>query len=177
MKTMKGVNGVKPRDLALGALLTALALIIPLVFSFLRVVIPPFSATLASHVPSMIGMFISPAVAALIGIGSTIGFLIALGPVIAARAFIHVIFGVLGAYLYKGGMAPWLVLAAVLVPHALGEALVVVPFGFDLYKAGVVVGVGTALHHIADSIITLVILAILRSMNFELAAGKTRSAS
>ena len=39
------------REVVYGALLTALALLIPLAFGgFLSVMIPPFSATIASHV-------------------------------------------------------------------------------------------------------------------------------
>lgn len=160
---------MKPRDLALAILLTALALIIPLVFSFLRVNIPPFTATLASHVPSMLAIFISPAVAVLVGVGSALGFLIATGPVIAARAFIHVIWGYVGAVMLRRGANPWFTLfVPVMLIHAIGEALVVVPFGYDLYKAGVVVGVGTALHNTVDAAITMVVVALLRAMNLEL---------
>lgn len=156
---------LKPRDLALAILLTALALVIPLVFTFLRVTIPPFTATLASHVPSMLAMFINPAVAVLVGLGSTMGFLIATGPVVAARAFIHVLFGYAGAKAWQRGASPWMVMLVALPIHAIGEALVVVPFGYDLYKAGVVVGLGAALHHMVDAIITLIIVKLLQSSN------------
>ncbi len=149
------------REMALGAILGALAVVIPLAFGFLRVVIPPFTSTLTSHVPVMLGIFGGPVVALAAGLGSTLGFLIALGPVVAARAFIHVIFGVFGAWLYQRGVKPWLVLLAILPVHALGEALVVLPFGYDLAKAGLVVGVGTALHHLVDMGITLLVLAVL----------------
>ena len=47
--------------LTTAALLTALAILIPQVMP--KIVIPPASFTLASHVPIMIGMLISPAVA------------------------------------------------------------------------------------------------------------------
>lgn len=152
---------VGSREMTLGALLGSLAVIIPLAFGFLRVVIPPFTATLASHVPVMLGIFSGPVVALAAGLGSTIGFLIALGPVVAARAFIHVIWGVLGAWLYQRGMKPWLVLLAMLPVHALGEVLVVLPFGYTLAAAGLVVGVGTALHHLVDMTITLAVFAVL----------------
>lgn len=152
---------VRPREMATGALLGALAVVIPLAFGFLRVVIPPFTATLASHVPVMLGVFGGPFVALAAGLGSTLGFFIALGPVVAARAFVHVIWGVLGAWLYERGLRPWLVLLAVLPVHALGEALVVLPFGYNLATAGLVVGVGTALHHLVDMTITLIVLAVL----------------
>ncbi|MCL6451566.1 MAG: hypothetical protein K6T75_09770 [Acetobacteraceae bacterium] len=161
---------MKVRDVVYGAVLTALAILIPIYFGFLRVYIPPFSATMASHVPCMLAMFVSPVVAAVVGLGSTIGFLVSsLPPVIAARAFIHVIFGVVGAYLYRAGMRPVGVLSAALPIHALGESLVVVPFGFRFFVPGepwykwpaLFVGVGTIPHHIVDSLITMAILALL----------------
>lgn len=161
---------IKTRELVIGALLTAMALVIPLVFrGTLQVYIPPFSATLASHVPSLLAMFISPWVAAMVGLGSTFGFLVTLGPVIAARASIHVLFAVTGAYLFRAGMRPWAVMLAVLPIHALGEALIVIPFGFDLYKAGVVVGIGSALHHLADSVITLGLMGALAAVGVKYA--------
>ena len=153
---------MKPREMVMSALLTALALLIPLAFrGWLQVYTPPFSATIASHVPSMLAMFMGPLPAALVGLGSTLGFAITLGPVIAARAFIHVIWGVGGAYLYRAGLRPWAVIAAIIPIHALGEALVVLPFGFSLYQAFVVVGIGTALHHAADGAIALSLLGAL----------------
>lgn len=56
------------KELLYGALLTGLALLIPLAFQgWLQVTIPPFSATLASHLPTMLAMTISPWTAALVG--------------------------------------------------------------------------------------------------------------
>jgi len=160
---------MKPRDLALAILLTAVAIIIPTVFTFLRVSIPPFTATLASHVPSMLAVFISPAVAVRGGPGATLGFLIATGPVIAARAFIHVIWGYVGAVMIRNGANPWFTLfVPVMLIHAIGEALIVVPFGYNLYDAGVVVGVGTAIHNTVDVLITMAVVALLRGMGIEL---------
>ncbi|MFZ5945476.1 MAG: ECF transporter S component [Bacillota bacterium] len=153
---------MKARELVLGALLTALALLIPLAFGgFLGVTIPPFSATLASHVPVMLAMMVSPFAAFVVGAGSAFGFLIKLGPVIAARAAMHAIFPVIGAYLIKRGYSFKMVLAITLPIHALSEALVVLPFGFTLYKAGVVIGIGTALHHSIDSLIALAVYGII----------------
>ncbi|MEW6032543.1 MAG: ECF transporter S component [Bacillota bacterium] len=159
---------MKTREVALGALLGAVAVVIPLAFGFLRIVIPPFSATLASHVPVMLGVFAGPVVALSAGLGSTVGFLIAMSPVIAARAAVHIVWGVLGALLYRNGMKPWLVLLVILPVHAIGEALVVLPFGYTLGQASVVVGVGTALHHLVDMGITLAILGVLIRMDVSL---------
>lgn len=150
------------KELLYGALLTAVSLLIPLVFrGWLQIVIPPFSATLGSHVAVMLAMFVSPLTAALVGVGSTYGFFITLGPVVAARASIHIIFPFIGALLYRRGFKPWQVLALTAPIHALGEALVVIPFGFTLYSALVVVGIGTILHHGADAAIALSLYASL----------------
>lgn len=168
------------RELAVGALLTALALVIPLVFKgWLQVYVPPLglSATLASHVPSMLAMFISPLVAALVGIGSTLGFAMTLPPVIAARAASHIVFAVVGAYLYRGGMRPAWVLTAVLPIHAALEGLAVWAFVQQTEAALAVAGL-TALHHAADAIITTSVAAALWRANVailgEFGRGKAR---
>ncbi|MBS3937098.1 MAG: ECF transporter S component [Peptococcaceae bacterium] len=153
---------VSVRELVYGALLTSLAIIIPLYFrGWLQIVIPPFSATLASHVPVMLAMFVSPLVAALVGVGSTYGFFITLPPVIAARASIHIIFGVMGAILYRRGMRPWPIIALTAPVHAIGEALAVIPFGFTLQAAFVTVGIGTLLHHLMDAAISISLFTAL----------------
>lgn len=162
---------VNIRELVYGALLTALAMIIPLYFrGWLQIVIPPFSATLASHVPVMLAMFISPLVAALVGVGSTYGFFVTLPPVIAARASIHIIFGVLGALLYRRGMRPWHIIGLTAPVHALGEALAVIPFGFTLEAAFVTVGIGTLLHHLMDAAISISLLGVLSKAGVSLTA-------
>ncbi|NLT95365.1 MAG: ECF transporter S component [Clostridia bacterium] len=153
---------MKVKELVLGALLTALALLIPLAFGgLLGITIPPFSATLASHVPVMLAMLINPLVAFIVGAGSAFGFLLKLGPIIGARAFMHVIFAVTGAFMIKKGFSLRTVLIATLPIHAFSEALIVIPFGFSLYDAGVVIGIGTALHHGIDAGITLAVYALL----------------
>ena len=153
---------MKLREMVLGAMMAAMALVIPLYFGFARVILPPeFTATLASHVPVMLAMFISPWVAAIAGLGSALGFLMVLGPPIAARASIHIVWAVIGAVLYRRGFRPGLILALILPIHALGEALVLVPFGVPLSAALLVTGVGTAIHHVIDSIITLAVLGAL----------------
>lgn len=158
-----GVTEVtKARSMVLGGLLTGLSILIPVAFrGWLQVFIPPFSATLGSHVPGMLAMFISPGIAAMVSIGSVIGFLITTGPVIAARAAIHIAWAIVGAVLYQRGVKPWLVLLAITPIHALGEALVVLPFGFDLAAAGISVGIGTALHHLVDSLIAVFLFGAL----------------
>lgn len=159
---------MRPKEIVVGGLLTALALLIPIVFrGYLQVYIPPFSATLFSHVPQMLAMVVSPAVAVFVGLGSTFGFLVTLGPVVAARAFVHVVWGVLGAILVRRGWPLWAVLVAVLPVHALGEALVVLAFGFPVSVAFLQVGVGTALHHAVDAVAAL---AVARALGTALAS-------
>ncbi|MFV9566974.1 ECF transporter S component [Thermoanaerobacter mathranii] len=153
---------MKTREITIGGLLAALALVIPLAFGgVLGIVIPPFSATLASHVPVMLAILISPATAVFVGVVSAIGFLIKLGPVIAARAAVHAVFGYVGAKMMQRRYSFPVALAVTLPIHAVLEAIVVMPFGFDFYKAFVVVGVGTILHHTIDSVIALVVFYAL----------------
>lgn len=145
-----------------GAVLTAMSLIIPLAFGgMLGIVIPPFSATLASHVPVMLAILFGPWVAAFVGIGSAIGFLIRLGPVIAARAAMHAVVGFIGGYLIQRGRSLPFALAVTAPLHAGLEALVVIPFGFTVFQFLVVVGVGTLIHHSIDAAITVALVTSL----------------
>jgi niacin transporter len=109
----------------------------------------------------MLAMVVSPAVAVFVGLGSTFGFLVTLGPVVAARAFVHVVWGVLGAILVRRGWRLWTVLVALLPVHALGEALAVLAFGFPVSVALLQVGVGTALHHAVDAGAALAVARVL----------------
>lgn len=143
------------------ALLTALSIIIPLYFGFLKVVIPPFSATIASHVPLFIAMFISPGVAIAVGIGSTIGFLMTSPIYIAARAAIHILVGGVGAYLIKKNFSFKYVALATAPLHAIGESLIVLPFDFSAYQALVTVGIGTFIHHFVDAAIAFSLVKVL----------------
>ncbi|HHX26518.1 MAG TPA: ECF transporter S component, partial [Firmicutes bacterium] len=115
--------------------------------------------TLASHLPVMVAMLVSPQVAVMVGLGSSLGFLIKLGPIIAARAAVHAVFGAAGAFAFRKGLPFTKVLMLTLPIHAIGEALIVLPFGFSLQKAGLIVGVGTALHHFIDAMIALAVVA------------------
>ncbi len=142
--------------------MTAISLIIPLVFGgFLRIYIPPFSATLASHVPLFLAITISPFVGSMVGFGSALGFLLILGPIIGARASVHILLGWIGGLLYRKNQSLSKTLWLILPLHALGEALVVLPFGFDAYTALIVVGLGTALHHILDGLLAYIIFSQL----------------
>lgn len=157
------------KKLTYSALLTALAIIIPLAFGFLKVQIGPFSATLASHVPVFLAMFLGPFAAIMVGVGSALGFLMSAPAVIAARAFMHTFVGLVGAYLLKKGVSFSKVVLITAPIHAILEALVVIPFGFTMYKVLVVVGTGTLLHHMVDGVIAYgLIKSLSKSMNLDL---------
>jgi niacin transporter len=126
----------KIRQMVYAGLLTAMAMIIPIQFGFLRIVIPPFTATLAAHVPMMLAMLISPPVAAVVGIGSTIGFLITGMPAtVVARAATHIVVGYIGAKIIMKNQS-YIKAAIITAPiHGILEAIVVIPFiGFNLYQ-------------------------------------------
>lgn len=156
---------ISPRQMVTGAMLAAVALLIPLFFrNWLQIQIPPFTATLGAHIPSMLSIFLGPPVAVMVGLGSALGFLLTLGPVVAARALMHAVFGLAGALMYRVVPRPALVLLAMLPVHALSESLVVLPFGVPLDKALLVVGLGTALHHLVDAGTTLLLLSWLQKI-------------
>lgn len=88
------------KNLTITALLVGLGILIPMVMP--KIVIGPASYTLGSHVPLFIAMFFSPAMAIAVALGTTLGFFMSLPPVIALRAFSHLIFATIGAaYLQK----------------------------------------------------------------------------
>lgn len=95
------MNSSMYRNLTITALLMALAIMIPIVMP-LKVVIPPASYTLVSHVPIFLSMFLSRKMAACVVEGSTLGFFVAGFPiVIVMRAASHMIFALMGAYYIK----------------------------------------------------------------------------
>jgi niacin transporter len=154
------VNNI--RKLTITAVLTAFAIIIPMYFGFLSIRIPPvFSATIASHVPMFISMFFGPAAAAFVGIGSTLGFLPTFGPVIAARAAMHIIVGVSGAIMINKGVGFMKVVIITSPLHAILEAIVVMFLTGNLQFALLTVGVGTFIHHYIDGTISYVVMKAL----------------
>ena len=172
---------ISVKQTVIAAMLTALSLIIAV--ASIKLPLPaPFSITIASHVPTIIAMFISPWVAICTVLGSTLGFLISLGPVVALRAASHIFFVLCGTYWLKKNWNAYLVLFLTSLIHALGEAVVSLVFGpmfgfniaapvsftfipFIAQTFGPVmdfviniVFVMTALHHFVDSIISVCIL-------------------
>ena len=108
---------MKTRQLALGGLLTALSFDSSVFGPYLRIIIGPFTATLASHVPLFLAALVSPLVAGMVG-GVCIRH--AGGdPVVAAKAFTHLFCGFNSSFWCKGN--PIVALGAAL-PVAPAEA-------------------------------------------------------
>lgn len=163
-------NKISTRELVITALLIAFGIVIPTACGFLRVVLPPaFTATLLSHVPVFIAMFISPWSALFTAIGTTLGFgLSGLDPVVVARAGSHIVFAMIGAFMIKNNVNLVITGIAVTLIHAVCEALTVYLFlaiGWTDAKNGLsfvniafyTTGIGTVLHSAIDYIIAVAI--------------------
>ena len=158
----------KLQTMVIAALLCAVGIVIPIFCP--KIVIGPASFTLASHVPIFIAMFISPPVAAVVCLGTTLGFFFSGLPlVVTLRALTHVIFATLGAFILKkkpemlntaAGFTGFGLAMAVL--HSACEVLVVTFFFFggqmakEYYSNGYVlsvlllVGFGGIVHSMID---------------------------
>lgn len=153
----------------LASLLIAVGTIIPMLMP--KIIIGPMSFTLASHVAVMIAIFISPAVAIAVSLGTVLGFFMAGFPfVVVLRALTHVIWAYLGAQYAKKNPQIFekplktlqfnIVIALI---HALGEMIIVMPFyygnGMDMqtfmYMIFGLVGLGTVIHSSIDFCLTL----------------------
>lgn len=157
------------------ALLCAVGIIIPMFCP--RIVIGPASFTLASHVPVFLAVFISPGVAAVVALGTTLGFFLAgFQPVIVLRALSHIVFALIGAFWLRknrnllasaGGAVVFG--AATSAVHAACELVVVTYFFFgnQLTKANYVngyvvsvlllIGFGGFVHSMIDCGISLAV--------------------
>ncbi len=154
------------KSITVSALLTAIAILIPMYMPFKIVLEPVFSATFASHVPGILALFVGPAAVVGTAIGSALGFFAALGnPWVAARAFMHLFFGLAGYALAKRRYNIFLIIGITALLHAACEMLVgltSIPFitapssGFAWYIL-ITIGLGTIIHHCIDFAIVLLI--------------------
>lgn len=157
------------KDMVISALLIAIGILIPMIFTVppFRVVIGPYSATLMSHVPVIIAMFISPWTAVFTAVGTTIGFFFTAPTVVAVRAASHIVFAIMGAYMIKRRMNLAFTVISTGIVHALFEGIVVLLFfatGISENKSGyadmlmmwITTG-GTFVHHIVDFIIAIAV--------------------
>lgn len=155
-------------SMTMAGLLCAIGIIIPMFAP--KIMIPPASYTLASHVAIFIAMFISPYVAIPVALITTLGFSIAGFPIIIVlRALSHIIFVVVGSFILKHnkkqlssttGTVLFGLLIAVI--HAVSEVLVVTYFYWGnsvseaFYQKGYLIsvvgliGVGTMVHSMID---------------------------
>ena len=171
---MDSIWRINNTQLALSSVLSALAIAIPFAFrgTPLQIYVPAiqYSGTVASHVPSMIAIVAGPVASALVGLASSIGFAVTLGPIVGARAFVHVLFAVPASiYVYRGGSYVKALFLIALPIHAVGEGLVVFALGpiFGVLKvaaemAGLWVSLGTIVHHVIDSVISLAVYRVTK---------------
>ncbi|HEL2310024.1 TPA: hypothetical protein TZM86_001845 [Streptococcus suis] len=159
--TLSSKKSVK--QLSISAILTAFAILIPLMMP-IKIIIGPASYTLASHIPLFIAMFISPATAIFVALGSSLGFFLAGFPiVIVFRALTHLFFLTLGAVLVKRfpilmDSKRFLLLGIGLnLLHGLGEYIVVMVLTSGEQTSAIywitmlgLVGVGSAIHGLLD---------------------------
>jgi niacin transporter len=165
--SMNNSNGDKVKTMTVSALLCALGILIPMTFPSLKP--EPASFTLASHVPLIIAMFISPTVTAFVAVVTTLGFLINFPLVVALRALSHLIFSLIGAFILKKNNNLLLsykntaIFAFTLsLIHGICEVAVVSYFywvvgmtdifyekGY-LYTVVLLVGLGTVIHSLVD---------------------------
>lgn len=162
------------RHLTISALLIGMGIIIPLVMP--KIMIPPASFTLASHVPLFLAMFFSPGVAVAVALGTTFGFFLSTPVIIALRALSHIIFAVVGAWylqkkpgiVLKDGkftLANWKFQGFnffIGVIHSIAEMLVVSVFYFMgnmpdtyysegyFYTVFILMGIGGLIHSLVD---------------------------
>ena len=179
------MNDSKVFKIVLAGLLIAIGILIPLAMPAVppfRIMIPPASYTLGSHIAIFIAMFISPKVAVAVALGTTLGFFLAGFPlVIVLRAASHVIFALLGAiYLTRvdkkafRGVKLRVFSFTMGVIHAVAEALVVIFFFFGTaFPEGqtvpwilLFIGFGTVIHSMVDLELANIIRKVLQKQRF-----------
>ncbi len=170
------MNASIHKQLTITGLLIAFAILIPIIMP-LKVIIPPASYTLASHVPIFLAMFLSRKMTAAVVAGSTLGFLVAGFPlVIVMRAASHIFFALAGSYYLKyhantlSDSKKFFVFNLICgVIHAVGEVLACLLFytttSFPniniIYFVFVLVGGGTIIHSIVDGYISIYIYKLI----------------
>lgn len=159
--------------LTISSILIAVGILVPMIMP--KVIIGPASFTLGSHVALFLGIFISPAIALAVVLGTSLGFLLSSFPlVIVLRALSQVVFVMVGALWIqknprlltsRSGKLMFAVVTGLI--HAVCEFLVVAVFFFsgNLSQATVsqgffisvlaLVGGGTFLHSLVDFVLAL----------------------
>ncbi len=168
----------KIHTMALSALLIAVGVVIPM-FMPIKLVIPPASFTLASHVAIIVAMFVSPFVAI------TVAFLLGGFPIaVVLRALSHVVWAAFGAWylkkdpeLFQSRKKSLLFILMIGVLHAICEVTIILPLYFShalpeanyaqgfLYSIFTLVGIGTLIHSTIDFVISLGVWKVLVKAN------------
>ncbi len=154
------------KTITIAGLLTALAIVVPLFMPKLPVP-QPFSVTPASHLAVILSMFISPFTAICTVLGSTIAFFVVLGPVVAMRAFSHLLFALVGYYMLHKRYNIFLTIIVTGILHAIGEVIVVSIFALagmatsTAYFIWGVTGGITLLHHCFDFAVAMIVYKAL----------------
>ena len=161
------------QKLVIAALLCAIGILIP-VISPIKITLDPMSFTLGSHVAIFVAMFVSPAVALCVELGTTVGFVLAgFPPAVVLRALVQVCFVVIGAYWLQkkpytmnhwGSMSLFVLATGLLHGAAVGLISTWFYFGGSIGQCKgffetiiLLVGVGTLAHHIVDFVISYII--------------------
>jgi niacin transporter len=176
INTSKGAWSAQ--KLTAAALLTAVGIMIPMVMP-IKIMIEPASFTLASHVAIFIAMMLSPAIAATVAVGTTIGFLMSFPLVIALRAASHLIFATIGGFYLQrhpetlsSPVKVHVFSFLIAVLHSVCEVAVVCVFYFGgsmtayyafgfVYTVVLLMGVGSIVHSLVDFEIALLIFKAL----------------
>lgn len=175
------MNGSKQiHTMVLSALLIAVGIVIPM-FMPLKLVIEPASYTLASHVPVIVAMFISPVVAVAVALGTTLGFLMGGFTLpIVLRALSHVVWALAGAWyltkhedVFTSVKKTVAFILAIGVLHAVCEVLIITPLYLNnglsaanynagyMYSIFTLVGIGTVVHSSVDFVLALAVWRVL----------------
>ena len=159
------------QTMVIAALLCAVGIVIPMFCP--KIIIEPASFTLASHVPLFLAMFISLPVAAVVCLGTTLGFFLSGFPlVVVLRALSQIVFVALGAWFLQHSknivnrpLKSSLFSLVMGLIHGACETLVSTWFYFNgsetqqgyLMSVIVLVGVGTVIHSMVDYGIAVVV--------------------
>ncbi len=169
------MKNIKIQSITISALLCAIGIVIPMFAP--KIVLEPASFTLASHVPIIIAMFISPIVTISVSLITSMGFFIAGFPlVVVLRALTHLIFASIGAIVLKNNSkilqkksSATLFSFLISVVHAVCEVIVVTFFYWGnsvsglYYEKGYLlsvigfVGIGTIIHSMVDFSISVLV--------------------
>lgn len=171
----------KVMNLTMTALLVAIGILIPAISPVKIPLGPAGSFTLASHVAIFLAMFLSPAPAAAVALGTTIGFWLSGFPFpVVLRALTHVVWAALGAWwlkkhpdiLYRPVPSAIFCVVVAIVHAALETVAIMVLFfqGTVMDQGGLwltvflPVGVVTLVHSSVDYIIALLVWRPIRKL-------------